>query len=168
MWEHRGGKRPDFAAEPESHQESVWDYPRPPALVPCQKRVIVTHGDRVVADSSNAVRVLETASPPSVYIPASDADLSQLMDASGRSYCEWKGHASYYSLTEGGQIVAWEYGDPTREFLGIKHFLSFYPGRVACSMDGEVVRAQAGEFYGGWVTDDIAGPFKGDQGTGHW
>lgn len=168
MWEYRGRKRPDFAAEPGPQQESVWDYPRPPALVPCLKRVMVTHGGVVVAETYNAIRVLETASPPSVYIPSSDIDLSQLVDAPGSSFCEWKGHASYYSLTDGGQIVAWEYRDPTPAFQGIKHCFSFYPGRVTCTMDGERVRAQAGEFYGGWVTDDIAGPFKGDPGTGHW
>ena len=168
MWEHRGRRRPDFAVEPGPHQESVWDYPRPPALVACEKRVAVTYEGMVVADSVNAVRVLETASPPSIYVPPVDVDFAQLIDAPGSSFCEWKGHARYYSLADGGPVVGWEYGDPTQDFLAIGHFLSFYPGRVECTMDGESVKAQAGNFYGGWITRDIVGPFKGDPGTGHW
>ena len=168
MWHHQGNKRPYFAIEPADGQESVWDYPRPPALQPCSRRVVVRHGDQVIADSVNAIRMLETASPPTVYIPPADIDFAFLADSPATSHCEWKGRANYYTLAIGGREVAWEYREPAPAFASIRNFLCFYPGRVECLLGGEVVQPQAGEFYGGWVTHDIAGPFKGDPGTGHW
>jgi uncharacterized protein (DUF427 family) len=168
MWEHRGRARPGFAIEPAPGQESVWDYPRPPALVDCAARVVVTDGARVIGDSVSALRVLETASPPTVYIPPGDIDFSRLREVPGSSFCEWKGQASYYALAGQEQIVGWTYRNPLPAFVKIQDFLCFYPGRVTCTLDGEIVRAQSGDFYGGWVTDAIVGPFKGDPGTGHW
>ena len=168
MWKNSGKSRPDFAIEPGAGEESVWDYPRPPALEPCGKRVVVRAGNRVIADSVRAIRVLETASPPTIYIPAQDIDFAFLTDAPASSFCEWKGAASYYTLATGGREVAWEYRDPLPAFAGLKNFLCFYPGRVECLLDDEVVQPQAGEFYGGWVTRDIVGPFKGEPGTGGW
>ncbi|MEM6496662.1 MAG: DUF427 domain-containing protein [Pseudomonadota bacterium] len=168
MWKYRGQKRPGFAIEPEPGQESVWDYPRPPAIEACNKTVIVTADTLPIAQSSRAVRILETASPPTVYVPPEDINLETLSAISGSSFCEWKGAASYYSLASGGRAVAWQYRSPAKAFSKIKDYLCFYPGRVDCFLDDEPVKPQAGEFYGGWVTNDIVGPFKGDPGTGGW
>jgi len=168
MWRNVGKQRPEFAIEPVDGQESVWDYPRPPALVSCNARVIVRSDDQVIADSVHAIRMLETASPPTVYIPPTDINFAFLTDTPASSYCEWKGEANYYALATGAREVAWEYRDPSPAFSRIQNFLCFYPGRVQCFLGEETVQPQAGEFYGGWVTNDIVGPFKGDPGTGHW
>lgn len=168
MWKFDGRTRPDFAIEPADGQESVWDYPRPPVIVACDKTVLVASGQSIIARSSRAIRMLETASPPTIYLPPADIDFGQLKDAAGSSFCEWKGMAHYYALSDGGQPVAWQYRTPLQAFEAIRDYLCFYPGRVHCSLNGETVQAQSGEFYGGWVTADIVGPFKGDPGTGHW
>jgi len=178
MWEFRGQKRPDFAQLPGAGQESVWDYPRPPRIEPTSCRVQVWDappgpgpGRRLLADSTHARRVLETASPPTFYLPADDVSMELLVAAPGRSYCEWKGEASYFGLAPGSanrQAVAWTYPRPTAAGAALAGWLAFYPGRVHCEVDGEVVRPQPGGFYAGWVTDNIVGPFKGEPGTGHW
>ncbi len=171
MWEFQGQKRPDFAKPPAPGQESVWDYPRPPRIERVSWRVQVRHGPQLLADSTRACRVLETASPPTFYLPADDVAMDLLRAAPGRSNCEWKGEASYFALADpeaNGQPVAWSYPRPTPAFAALAAWVSFYPGRVACQVDGEVVRAQPGGFYAGWVTDSIVGPFKGEPGTGHW
>jgi uncharacterized protein (DUF427 family) len=171
MRQYRGQMRPDFAEAPGPGQESVWDYPRPPRIERVSRHVQVRHGAQLLADSTRACRVLETASPPTFYLPADDVNMQLLRAAPGRSYCEWKGEASYFALADGGangQPVAWTYTTPTPAFSALAGWLSFYPGRVACLVDGEVVRAQPGGFYAGWITDDVVGPFKGGPGTGHW
>lgn len=170
MWKFKGQSRPDFAVEPGPGQESVWDYPRPPALVPANRLVKVRSGDDLLARSARAMRVLETASPPTFYLPPEDIAMDKLVRSSGASYCEWKGVAQYWVLANstGQQPVAWSYPDPTPAFIAIKDWLCFYPSGVECYVDGERVRAQKSEFYGGWVTDDIVGPFKGEAGTSHW
>ncbi len=168
MWSFRGQQRPDFAIEPGPGQESVWDYPRPPALVATDRQVIVRAGDDIIADTRRAMRVLETASPPTYYLPPEDVDFTRLIDAPGSSYCEWKGRANYYALATGGGVVGWQYRDPSPTFAEIAGYLSFYPAKLHCTVDGEVVRPQPGDFYGGWITDEITGPFKGEPGTGHW
>ncbi|MEM6638815.1 MAG: DUF427 domain-containing protein [Pseudomonadota bacterium] len=168
MWTFTGKERPPFAEVPGPGQESVWDYPRPPALVDDARRVQVRASGRVLADSSRAVRVLETASPPTFYLPPGDVALDRFVDAPGRSFCEWKGAASYLALDQATQAVAWFYSDPSPRFARLRGYVAFYPSRVECFVDDERVRAQAGEFYGGWVTDEIVGPFKGDPATGHW
>ena len=171
VWKHRGQARPDFAEEPGPGQESVWDYPRPPALVEDEREVEVRHGDVLVARTRRAVRILETASPPTFYLPREDVDMSLLHLAAGGSLCEWKGVASYYDvgklLRRAGQ-AAWSYESPFKEMQAIAGHISFYPGRVACFVDGERVQPQGGNFYGGWVTREIVGPWKGDGGTGGW
>ena len=170
MWKYDGRTRPDFADTPGPGQESVWDYPRPPRLVSCAQHVKVLSGDRLIADSSDNLRVLETASPPTYYLPAEAVDWRQLREIGHTSFCEWKGQASYFAL-EGdaaGTPVAWLYASPARPFAAIDNHVSFYPARVACFVDGERVRPQPGGFYGGWITDSIAGPCKGAPGTGHW
>jgi uncharacterized protein (DUF427 family) len=169
MWKFTGIKRPGFAEEPGTGQESVWDYPRPPALVPSDEQVEVFAGEALLAQTRNAVRVLETASPPTYYLPPGELKLELLVSAPGSSFCEWKGQARYWALaTAPGQAVGWSYPAPTQRFAEIAGWLSFYPGRIRCVVNGEQVRAQAGGFYGGWVTGRIVGPFKGDPGTGGW
>ena len=169
MWNFRGQHRPDFAVKPEDGQESVWDYPRPPALSPCTKPVEIRDGDVRIALTRSSIRVLETASPPTYYLPPDDVDRERLLAAAGRSVCEWKGEARYLALESNPQLpVAWYYPRPRARFERIRDFIAFYPGHIACCVDGERVEAQPGSFYGGWVTSDVVGPFKGEPGTGHW
>ena len=169
MWKNIGRTRPENAIEPGPGQESVWDYPRPPALERDSRLVEVKNGDTVVAKTSAAIRVLETASPPTFYIPRADVDMDRLVEAAGTSVCEWKGQAVYWALQRApGVPVAWSYPRPRPRFDRIRDYVAFYPGRVECWVDGERVQAQAGSFYGGWITSEVIGPFKGEPGTGHW
>ena len=161
--------RPDFAVEPGAGQESVWDYPRPPAIRREDRVVEVRDGDDVVARSQEAYKVMETASPPTFYIPAADIDFDLLVPVSDTTYCDWKGTATYWALARRPDgPVGWCYERPRPRFEVIKGYLAFYPGRVDCLLDGEPVTTQAGRFYGGWITSDVVGPFKGEPGTGHW
>jgi len=170
MWAFDGSRRPRFAAAPGPGQESVWDYPRPPRLVPDDRHVTVSAGGVPVASTRRALRLLETASPPSFYLPVADIDMRLLVAAPGSSYCEWKGTASYWQLaaSPGTGPVAWCYADPAAAFGAIRDHLAFYPARVDCHVDGERVRPQPGGFYGGCITREIVGPFKGEPGTSHW
>lgn len=170
MWQYRGQRRPDFATAPGTGQESVWDYPRPPALAPDRRHVRVEAGGRPLADTRAAIRVLETASPPGFYLPPEDVRLDELAAIDAHSWCEWKGQASYWALKADAErrAVAWSYPEPRAPFEAIAGYFSFYAGRVACYVDGERVRPQPGGFYGGWITDAIVGPVKGEPGTGHW
>ncbi|MGB0387177.1 MAG: DUF427 domain-containing protein [Ardenticatenaceae bacterium] len=170
-WTYRGQERPAFALEPGVGEDSVWDYPRPPALQADTRRVVVKVGARLIADSTNTIRVLETASPPTIYIPPADIDFSLLAEASGSSMCEWKGPARYFRLAgqkRGRDVVGWSYPKPFAGFEAIADYLSFYPAKLECYIDNQRVRPQPGGFYGGWVTSEIIGPFKGEPGTGGW
>ena len=148
--------------------ESVWDYPRPPAVEPSSRRARVEHGGIVVADSENALRVLETSQPPGIYFPPGDVRMD-LLEANGRrTLCEWKGQARYWSLA-GSEAAAWSYPDPVSRYAALRDHVAFYPQRVdACFLDDERVESNEGDFYGGWITDDITGPFKGGPGTAGW
>lgn len=169
MWNYRGQSRPDFAIVPQAGQESVWDYPRPPALVDCSRSVRVESDAGEIASTNSSFRVLETASPPTFYLSPSSVNASLLVAAEGTSYCEWKGAARYFALaSDPNTPVAWCYPNPNPAFREIRDYLSFYPGRVSCFVDDERVRPQAGGFYGGWITSDVVGPFKGDPGTQGW
>ena len=170
MWKYNGAERPPFADEPGPGQESVWDYPRPPILVTCHQAIEVLHGDVSLARTVAALRVLETASPPTYYLPAGDVDWTLLHRTEDRSFCEWKGVATYWALAANPAAgpVGWSYERPSEPFAAIDGYVSFYPGRIACYVDGERVAAQPGGFYGGWVTSTIVGPIKGTPGTGHW
>ena len=128
------------------------------------------HGDIELARSRAALRVLETASPPTVYVPVGDIDRTQLVAVPQQSFCEWKGVAAYLALAErpGYPPVAWLYPEPNEPFRVLQDHIAFYPGRVDCYLDNEAVRPQHSEFYGGWVTNDIVGPCKGDPGTEGW
>ncbi len=153
--------------------ERVWDYPRPPAVVRCDRRVRVMLGGELLADSVDALRVLETSHPPTVYIPPADVRAEFLTVSEARStWCEFKGAAHYLDAIAGEQrveAVAWSYANPSPGYLALKDHLAFYPGRADSAwMDGERVQAQQGDFYGGWITADLVGPFKGPPGTRGW
>jgi uncharacterized protein (DUF427 family) len=153
-------------------QESVWDYPRPPRLEDSSKHVQIIYNGIVIADSRHAKRVLETSHPPVYYIPPDDVRMELLTRTESTTFCEWKGHAAYYTLRVGDRKAvdaAWFYPNPTPAFAALKDFVAFYPSKMeSCSVDGEVVQSQPGDFYGGWITQDIVGPFKGDPGTRAW
>lgn len=154
--------------EPGPGQESVWDYPRPPRIEPCTKTVRVEADGELVARSNSALRVLETAGPPTIYIPQDDIRMELLIPVKLKtSYCEWKGRASYFDVA-GRKGAAWTYPEPKSDFAALQGFISFYPGKLECYLDDERVRPQPGRFYGGWVTDEIVGPFKGEPGSLGW
>ena len=175
-WTNTGARRPPFAIEPGPGQESVWDYPRPPAFVPDARHVQVTtlDGATLIAETSGALRVLETAQAPAFYLPPGSIVPGTLVTTRGRSMCEWKGEAEYVALAaaadraRGGDAVGWRYPRPFPEFAEWAGWVSFYPDRVACLVDGERARAMAGGFYGGWITDEVVGPCKGEPGTSAW
>lgn len=169
QWSNRGDQRPPFADEPGPGQESVWDYPRPPAVVP-DGRTVEVHDDagRLIARATHTVRVLETSHPPTFYVPPDAVTPGALDAASGASHCEWKGRAEYLALAGNSAPVGWRYPAPYPDFADHAGWVAFYPGRVVCTVDGEQVRPQAGGFYGGWITDDVVGPFKGEPGTSGW
>jgi uncharacterized protein (DUF427 family) len=152
--------------------ENVWDYPRPPRLEPTGRRVrIVLHGETIV-DTEHAYRVLETSHPPTIYVPPAAFAPDVLRDAPGSSFCEWKGVARYHDLRAGGATAkraGWSYPRPTAAFVALRDHVSVYPGRMdACYLGDERVDAQEGDFYGGWITADLVGPFKGGPGTRGW
>jgi uncharacterized protein (DUF427 family) len=157
---------------PKAGQESVWDYPRPPRVEPVHKRVVVVFNGETIADTTNAKRVLETSHPPSYYIPPEDIRQDVLVMERRTTVCEFKGSAHYYSLELDGKQspnAAWAYSSPRAGFETIRDHLAFYPSRVdACFVDDEQVQTQEGDFYGGWITQDIVGPFKGGPGTWGW
>jgi uncharacterized protein (DUF427 family) len=152
--------------------ESVWDYPRPPRLEETSRHVVVIHRDVVVAESRRPWRVLETSHPPVYYLPADDVRTDLLEPTSRRTFCEYKGGAAYADLVVEGVRVrdaAWHYPRPASGFAPIAGAYAFYAGRVdRCLVDGEEVVAQPGDFYGGWITSEVVGPFKGGAGTSGW
>jgi uncharacterized protein (DUF427 family) len=171
QWRWRGGGRPPFAAIPMAGQESVWDYPRPPILVAESREIIIRWGDVEVARSRAAVRILETSHPPSFYLPPGDVATRLLEPGSGSSFCEWKGPARYWSLRDAGrqlQNVAWSYANPLPGAEKIADFIAFYPTSLTCTVGGTVVTPQPGGFYGGWITPELVGPFKGTAGSHSW
>lgn len=170
MWKYNGKNRPDFAETPGPGQESVWDYPRPPQLLTSDELVDVSQDYIPVASSRSALRVLETASPPTYYLPSADINWSLLVPTQHSSFCEWKGRASYFTLASDPRSVpvAWRYEDPSERFAALHEHVSFYPALIECFVNGERVQPQPGSFYGGWITRRVVGPFKGAPGTGHW
>lgn len=146
----------------------MWDYPRPPAVAPDTRLIEVGPPDAPVATTHHSVRILETSHPPAFYLPPDSVRPGRLITTAGASHCEWKGAAEYLALAGSTEPVAWRYPDPYPEFAAYAGWVSFYPGRLRCRVDGELVRPQAGGFYGGWITDDVVGPFKGEPGTSGW
>ena len=158
--------------KPGPGQESVWDYPRPPKLEDTDKHIEVFFNDILIADSTDVKRVLETSSPPVYYIPTKDIEMKYFLPSDRRSLCEWKGAASYYTIKVHDKTAlhaAWYYPNPTPSFESMRNHIAIYPQNMDnCFVDGEVVQSQPGDFYGGWVTSDIVGPFKGEPGTEGW
>ena len=158
--------------KPGPGQESVWDYPRPPRVEDSDRHIQVVFNGITLAETRRSRRVLETSHPPVYYIPQEDIQMQYLVPALRTSYCEWKGGASYYHIAVLDRQVenaAWYYLNPTPAFTAIKGFIAFYPGLMdACFVDGERVQPQPGGFYGGWITHDVVGPFKGEPGTMGW
>ena len=152
--------------------ESVWDYPRPPRVETSQKLVRVEFAGEVIAETTRAYRVLETSHPPVFYIPLEDVRGEFLRPSRRRTYCEFKGEAGYYDLVAGGREVreaAWYYPEPSARYEVLRGHVAFYPGRVDAAWVGdEQVTPQEGDFYGGWITSEIEGPFKGAPGTAGW
>jgi len=151
--------------------ENVWDYPRPPRLEPVGERLRIRLGGAVIADTQDGWRVLETSHPPTYYLPRS-CFTCEILPAPGRSLCEWKGAARMWTLrTADAEAVgaAWSYPDPTPPFAAIADHLAVYAGRVeACFVGEEQVTPQPGGFYGGWITANLVGPFKGGPGSAGW
>ena len=165
--------RPPEPIPPGPGQESVWDYPRPPELRTCPRRVRVVHGGLVVADTTDALKVCETSQLPAYYLPAADVRTDLLIGSAHRSLCEWKGMAAYRTLLVPGSEpvvdAAWSYGSPTPAFAPIRGHLAFYAGRVdECWVGDDRVQPNPGSFYGGWWTPDVVGPFKGVPGSSGW
>lgn len=165
--------------------ESVWDYPRPPRLEPTSSRICILHHGVLIADTTRALRILETSHPPVFYIPPTDIALQYLKPSNRRgSFCEFKGTATYWTLDITSaldslhlasiadaisQDAAWSYAQPTPSYAALRDHLAFYATRVdECTVDGERVQPQPGDFYGGWITSRVKGPFKGPPGTLGW
>ena len=170
-WTHRGERRPDFAISPDSGQESVWDYPRPPRIDKDDRLIIVKFKENLIAQSNRTVRILETASPPVFYIPPEDVNAEYLEKQEMESICEWKGLATYWAIIIDGIKInnaGWSYPKPFSGYEQIKDYISFYPSKLDCFVGDEQAKPQPGGFYGGWVTSEIIGPYKGEPGTSWW
>ncbi|GAB4516239.1 MAG: DUF427 domain-containing protein [Anaerolineae bacterium] len=158
--------------QPEPGQESVWDYPRPPRVEQSSKTVRVVFNGETIAETTRAVRVLETSHPPVYMIPQEDIHMDYLTATPRHTFCEYKGMASYWTVQVGDkktENAAWSYPAPNDGYEAIRDYIAFYPGRMdACYINDEQVQPQEGDFYGGWITSDIVGPFKGGAGTWGW
>ncbi len=169
-WNYTGQQRPPFAETPKAGQVSVWDFPRPPALEKVSETIQVYHNGIAIATSKNAFAMQETASPPTYYIPPEDVHQPMLIAMSGKkSLCEWKGQAAYWALVDHpDEPVAWSYAQPFEPYQDLVGYFAFYPQHLDCFLDGEKATPQPGQFYAGWITSAVSGPFKGEPGTGHW
>jgi uncharacterized protein (DUF427 family) len=164
--------RPSTIVSPGPGQRSVWDFPRPPLIEIVPAVVRVEFGGREIARTAGAIRICETASPPGYYIPPEDVDRDRLLPSARTSFCEWKGEARYWTVQVDGRTArdaAWSYPAPYPEYEVIRDFLAFYPRRMdGCYVGDERVEPQPGFYYGGWVTRDLVGPFKGVPGSESW
>lgn len=171
MWHYTGLERPPFAAEPGPGQESVWDYPRPPRVETDPREVLVVCDGVEIVRTRRALRVLETASPPTYYLPRADLRPGCLVPDLGHSFCEWKGRAAYWALVVDDRRLAraaWSYPEPAAGFEILLDHVGLYPAGLDCSIGGRPVTPQPGHYYAGWVTPDIVGPFKGLPGSEGW
>lgn len=171
-WRNFPRIRPAAIVVPGPGQRSVFDFPRPPRIEAVELPVRVALGGRVIARSDRALRICETASPPGYYIPPEDVDRDALLPSARTSFCEWKGEARYWTVQAGDRMAkdaAWSYPRPYPEYAAITDYLAFYPRRMdGCYVGGEPVEPQPGFYYGGWVTRDLVGPFKGVPGSDGW
>jgi uncharacterized protein (DUF427 family) len=153
-------------------RETVRDYPRPPRIETVSRHIRIVFADQMVAETGDALRVLETFHPPTYYLPLAAFRPGVLQPVAGSSFCEWKGHSRYWSVVVCGRVAhkaAWGYPDPTPAFAALRDHIAVYAGLMdACYVGEERVRPQPGGFYGGWITDDLVGPFKGGPGTAFW
>jgi uncharacterized protein (DUF427 family) len=158
--------------KPQPGQESVWDYPRPPALEQVHQQLRIVHQKQLVALAQSGYRVLETSHPPTYYLPISAFAEGVLVPTEKQSFCEFKGMATYYHLKVGDKLIqnaAWGYPQPVARFAELKGHVSVYASKVAeCYVGDERVQPQEGDFYGGWITSKVVGPFKGGAGTWGW
>ena len=171
QWRWRGKGRPPFAEVPAPGQVSVWDFPRPPELVREVREIVVRWGELEVARTVGAWAVRETAHPPTFYLPLADVRPGLLQPAGGGSFCEWKGPARYWDLVDGARRlarVAWGYSHPLPGAEALGDCVAFYAHPLDCRVGGAAVRPQPGGFYGGWITPELAGPFKGEAGSEAW
>ena len=172
LWRYVGDERPAFAAVPGPGQESVWDYPRPPRLVPDAREVTVACGDVEIARTRSALRLLETASPPVFYLPREAVRMEWLVPTDAVSVCEWKGEARYWAVAVPGgprlHAAAWCYPYPCPWYEVLHDRMAFYAQHLDCRVDGVRVRPQPGRFYAGWITPEVVGPFKGEPGSQGW
>lgn len=150
----------------------MWDYPRPPALEPDSRRITITFAGETIADSTSTFRVLETSHPPVFYIPGADVEMAFMYPTLSTSWCEWKGRAAYWTVNVGDheQVdAAWAYPSPVTAYAALAGHFAFYPSKMdECRVDEELITPQEGDFYGGWVTNEIVGPFNGGAGTWGW
>ena len=157
---------------PQPGQESVWDYPRPAILEQTNKHLKVVLNGEVIAETQRGIRVLETSHPPVYYFLADDVRLEYLTETPRKTFCEWKGWCAYYDIRVGDRYIpqgAWRFIEPSPNFIAIKNAYGFYAREMdACYVEDEQVEAQPGPYYGGWITQDIVGPFKGEPGTMGW
>lgn len=153
-------------------QESVWDYPRPPRVEPVSEHISVIHQGIELVSTNQSVRVLETSHPPTYYIPITDFAKGVLVPVDGQTYCEFKGAASYFDLVVGNERIpraAWTFENPNKGYESIANKVALYASKVdECKVGEEMVQPQEGDFYGGWITSNIVGPFKGAPGTLGW
>ncbi len=171
LWRYVGDERPPFAVAPAAGQESVWDYPRPPRIAEDGREIVVRLGSIEIARTRRARRVLETASPPTFYLPRGDVRMDLLAPADGTSFCEWKGAARYLSVVTPARrldAAAWWYPAPLSGFEWLEGHIAFYPQHLECLVEGARAQPQPGRFYAGWITPEVVGPFKGDAGSGGW
>jgi len=155
-----------------SAKESVWDYPRPPRVEPVSFHIVVVHNGVMIVSTNGAIRVLETSHPPTYYLPMAHFIDGVLIPVTGNTVCEFKGTASYFDLMIAGQRLdraAWAYKNPANGFESLAGKVALYASRVdLCQVGDETVIPQEGDFYGGWITSNIEGPFKGPPGTTGW
>ena len=171
QWRWRGQDRPPFADTPMPGQVSVWDFPRPPELVPELREIVVRWGDVELARTTAAWAVKETAHPPTFYLPLADVRRAYLRPAGAGSFCEWKGPARYWDLVDGTRHltqVAWSYPQPLAGAEPLAACIAFYAHDLDCSVGGARVVPQPGGFYGGWITPELTGPFKGEPASSGW
>lgn len=150
----------------------MWNYPRPPRVEPVTKHIQVLFNGMVIADTHQARRVIETSGAPVYYVPSEDVARQFLHPSAHNTVCEWKGRAEHFAIQVGDRNatdVAWSYPEPAPGYEDIAGHFGFYPQMMdACLVDGETARPQPGDYYGGWITSGIVGPFKGAPGTEHW
>ena len=150
----------------------MWDYPRPPRLEQDARRVRVVLGGEVIADTDRAYRVLRDQ-PPADLLPAARG-LRRRGARPGRGLellrVEGPGRLPRRDRRRahggaGGLVLP----VPLARFAALADHVSLYPGRMdACVVGDERVEAQEGDFYGGWITPEVVGPFKGAPGTWGW